>query len=238
MQKATPLTTDTSIQEYGGEPIIGYRKRQVGCLGIWLFITGILILIGGIVALLAGSDSAQTPSNIVRGIVFSIIALGMIWIQVEDRGDHLLLTTGPCRWALCGCGKEKIPYSNIRDYGVTQTCFYGHGVHCSAVKLFNQCSCCCGDNISRCCGHKTIRLTINERAQGLGAKDTTDCCCESMCLSCFCGENGHWIGKGCCFQPCCNPCNANCCAMNTVFISTNDPNGFMGLLNQKVQSNG
>eukprot|EP00483_Globobulimina_turgida_P002202 UN02204 len=147
----------------------------------------------------------------------------MLWIQVEDRGDHLLLTTGPCRWAVCGCGKEKIPYRNIRDFGVTQTCFYGRGIHhCSSVKLFNQCSCCCGDNRARCCGHKTIRLTINERPQGLGAKDPGDCCWEKCCLSCFCGENGSWIGRGCCFQSCFNPCNADCCAMNTVFISNHD----------------
>merc|ERR1719229_831425 len=229
-----PLTTDSNYQ-YGAEQIISYNRRQIGCIGILLLIGGILSFFGGIAAVAAGS--MENSQNIVQGIIMIIISLAMIWIRVEDRGDYLLSTTGPCRWALCGMGKEKIYYRNIKDYAVTQTCFYGFGIHsCSSVKLFNNCSCCCGGG--NYCGHKTVRLTIDERPQGLNAKDADDCCWESCCLSCCCGENGHYIGKGCCFQPCCNPCNANCCAMNTVFVSTNDPKGFIQLLNQKVRPDG
>ena len=64
--------------------------------------------------------------------------------------------------------------------------------------------------------------------------DDMDCCLEKCCLNSFYGENGKYIGKGCCFQPCCNPCNANCCMMNTIYVSTNDPRGLMNLLNTRT----
>eukprot|EP00483_Globobulimina_turgida_P009162 UN09181 len=213
MDGTQPLPTHQG-NPYGSQPVIAYHKRQIGCIGILCIIGGLGAFLGGIGSVLAGVY--DETSNIFTGIIWITIGLAMLWIQVEDRGEYLLLTTGPCRWALCGCGKEKFYYRNIRDYAVTQTCFYGFGIHsCSSVKLFNNCSCCCGGG--SCCGHKTVRLTINERPQGLGAKDSGDCCWESCCLSCFCGERRHYIGKGCCFQSLCNPCNANCCAINTVF---------------------
>eukprot|EP01083_Nonionella_stella_P010910 31038_1 len=235
MDGTQPLTDNTGANQYGSDPIIGYRRRQTGCIGILMLIGGILGFLGGLTSVISGEYG--NSGNLVSGIIWIIISLSMIWIQVEDRGDYILLTTGPCRWALCGMGKEKIFYRNIKDYAVTQTCFYGFGLpHCSSIKLFNNCSCCCGGG--NYCGHKTVRLTINERPQGMNAGDSDDCCWESCCLSCCCGERGHYIGKCCCFQPCFNPCNANCCAVNTVFVSTNDPQGLITLLNQKVHPDG
>ena len=177
----------------------------------------------------------SSNGNIVGGIIFLFWVFATFWIQVEDRGDHLLLTFGPCRWCLCGTGKEKIPYKNIRDYQISKSCFYGFGLPCcTSIKLFNSCSIgCCGKS-GRCCAHKTVKLTIKERVQADEAEEGTDCCCEKLCFRCCCGERGRYIGKGCCFQPCCNPCDANCCMVNTLFISTNDPEGLMKLLDSKV----
>ena len=180
--------------------------------------------------------------NAIFGILLILWGISTIWVNVEDRGDHLLIRYGPCRWMLCGMGKEKIPYRSIKDYEVTQTCFYGWGIgpggicNGSSVKLFNTCSCCYGYN-GKCCKHKTIRLTIKERPQAQNALDENgnDCCCEKCFFKACCGENGRYIGKGCCFQPCCNPCNANCCMVNTVFISTNDEDGLIALLNENCQ---
>ena len=90
-----------------------------------------------------------------------------------------------------------------------------------------------------CCGQKTVRLTVNERMFGHEAGDDADCCLESCCLeNCFgavCEEQcmGRAKGEGCCFAVCFNPCGVNCCAMNTMYISTNDPQGLVNLLNQK-----
>ncbi len=68
-------------------------------------------------------------------VVMSILwGLGFLWIEVADKGDHLLVTTGPCRWAWCGWGKEKVKYSEIRDYEVTKSCwFMSPGLCCSGV---------------------------------------------------------------------------------------------------------
>ena len=180
-------------------------------------------------------DCENYPGQLLGYAICGILwGIATMWTQIEDRGDYLLLTYGPCRWLLCGMGKEKVYYRNIRDYQISKSCFYGFGLpSCSSIKLFNTCSCCCGDNGSLC-GHKTIKLTIKERPQGLNAIDDSDCCCESCCLRLFYGDNGHYIGKGCCCQPVCNPCDANCCAMNTIFLSTNDVNGVLQLLTQKA----
>ena len=173
-------------------------------------------------------------------VFYAILLLGWafatIWTEIEDRGDHLLLTYGPCRFFLCGMGKEKIPYDLIMDFEITQTCSYGHGINCNTVKLFNTCSCCCGSD-AELCGHKTVRITIKERPQGMDAIDDDDCWFERCCLQCCCGERGRYLGKGCCCQPCCNPCNANCCMMNTIFISTNDARNLLRLLQEKTRRN-
>ena len=100
---------------------------------------------------------------------------------------------------------------------------------------FNTCSCCCGHK-ALCCGHTTVRLTIKERSQGLYALDDgKHCFFEKCCLKYCCGEGGEYIGKCCCFQPCVNPCNANCCMINNIFMSTNDPQELINLLKEKCQ---
>eukprot|EP01084_Bolivina_argentea_P272703 464378_1 len=222
----------------------GYTRQQCGCLWI-LFLIGGLLGLGSFFSFMACADSPQgiicnrvpvyigTDSNIFYCILFICWGLATIWLKIEDRGEHLLIHYGPCRWMLCGMGKEKIPYDRIRDFEVTQTCSYGFGINCNTVKLFNTCSCCCGE-LGRCCGHTVVRITVQERPQGYGAIDPTDCCCERCFLNCCCGARGKYIGKCCCFQPCCNPCNANCCMMNTIFVSTNDPEGLLQLLREKT----
>eukprot|EP00483_Globobulimina_turgida_P002381 UN02383 len=151
----------------------GYKRRQCGCL--WLFyIIGGLVGLGGFVVTIFVSD-VYVDTNILYCIILLCWGLATIWTQIEDCGDHLLITYGPCRWMLCGMGKEKIPYNLIRDFQVTQTCYYGFGLNCNTVKLFNTCSCCCGE-MGKCCGHNVVRITISERIQGQGAVDDTDCC--------------------------------------------------------------
>eukprot|EP01084_Bolivina_argentea_P161746 281539_1 len=147
-----------------------------------------------------------------------------MWVQVEDKGDYLLVTYGPLRWALCGMGKEKFRYEDIKDHAITNSCAYGHGIAgCTALKLFSSCSC--------CCGHKIVRLSINERYQGEKAGDNSDCCLESCCLKCCCGQAQFWGSGACCV--CFNPCRNNCCLVNTVHISTNDADGLLKLLDTK-----
>lgn len=223
-----------------GTPLINaYRRRQCGCQWVFLLVGGILTVLNFAVYLVLAIEDVDgaehmkyTQFQVGNGIASIVIALATMWITVEDRGEHLLVAWGPCRCFLCGMGKEKIKYSNIRSYQISKTCFFGMGL-LGAVKLFNTCSCCCGDMASLC-GQQTIQLTINERPQALDADDVENWCCENCCIRCCCGERGYWCGKGCCFQPCCNPCDVNCCAMSTIFISTNDPNGLMQLLDQKV----
>ena len=190
------------------------------------------------------SDYYYDEDDAYNGIIYAILlfcwGLSTVWTQIEDRGDYLLITYGPCRWLLCGMGKEKVYYRNIRDYQISKSCFYGFGIPCcTSIKLFNTCSCCCGDANASFCGHKTVKLTIRERPQGLHAiDDNEDCCAEKCCLQCCYGDNGDYCGKGCCCQPCCNPCDANFCAMNTIFVSTNDVEGVMQLLNEKAGIDG
>merc|ERR1719273_1527663 len=67
-----------------------------------------------------------------------------------------------------------------------------------------------------------------------------DCCLEGCCLrNCFgakCSEQclGGVCGEGCIFSMCFNPCGVNCMTMNTMYISTNDPQGLISLLNNKT----
>jgi len=117
----------------------------------------------------------------------------------------------------------------------------------------NQCSCCqcacCGPagsvrgGVKGFCGQTTVRLSINERNMGHGAAEDGDCCLEGCCLrNCFgakCSEQclGGVCGQGCIFSMCFNPCGVNCMTMNTMYISTNDPQGLVDLLNRKCNMN-
>jgi len=231
-----PTTADQQDVENPGQSqtgATGYCRRQPTFFG-WM------MLIGGI--LNVASAATGDLNNVGNGIVYIIIGLAIMYFQVEDKGDYLLVTSGPMRWGLCGEGKEKIKYSEIRDYEVTKTCFFGFGLPCcTSVKLFNSCTCCCaccGGDMGGCCIQRTVRLTINERMQAKDARDPDDCCLEACCLDNCCGDACLTSGQGCCCRSVCNPCGANCCAVNTVFISTNDPQGLIELLNSKVTGNG
>jgi len=231
----------TSNVEYQAMSTSGtYKRRQCGCQWVFLLLGGLCLIasFGAYVVLkVEGEDDiaasmAYTQWQLGNAIGAIAIALATLWVTVEDQGDHLVVAWGPCRCFLCGAGKEKIKYSNIRSYQISKTCWFGVGL-LGAVKLFNTCSCCCGEMASLC-GQQTVQLTIKERPQALGADDGDNWCCENCCIRCCCGERGFYCGKGCCFQPCCNPCDVNCCAVSTIFISTNDANGLMQLLDQKV----
>jgi len=238
-------TTDAPPQGQAALASTGgtYCVRQVGLLGILMILAG-LSQIPSIIF----QEDYGAPGNLV---VYIILGLGFLWIQVEDKGDYLLVTSGPCRWLYCGWGKEKVNYAEIRDYEVTKTCFYCvPGECCLGIRLMNNCSCIqcgfCGTSVSMpggCCSQTTVRLTINERNFGLNAKDDGDCCLEGCCLeNCFgakCLEPCCCAGprgEGCWFSIC-NPCRANCCVMNTMFLSTNDPEGLINLLNSKTGKN-
>ena len=197
--------------------LTGYNRRQQGSLWIVFLLVGLASL----------PDILRYDfASFIEGIFFIAWAFGIMWNQVEDKGDHLLVQYGPCRWTLCGTGKEKIRYRNIKDYGITRSCAYGFGiVCCSGLKLFSICNC--------CCGHKVVRLTINERYQAEDASDSSDCCLESCCFKCYCGKKAERYGNGGCFRHCFNRCNANCCLINTVYISTNNADELLQLLNQK-----
>lgn len=212
----------------------GYCRRQPAFFGWMMLIGGILTLAGAVVG--------EQYNNAGNGIAYIIMGLATMYFQVEDKGDYLLVTSGPMRWGLCGEGKEKIKYADIRDYEVSKTCFFGFGMPCcTSVKLFNSCTCCCnccGGDMGGCCVQRTVRLTIKERMQAQGARDPDDCCLEALCLENCCGDACLSCGACGCCQSVCNPCGANCCAINTVFISTNDPQGLIELLNAKVTGNG
>jgi len=242
-QDTAQETQDAPVQVSAGAAG-QYCKRQVGLIGILLIVSGVAQL-----GNLATGEVNTMVNAIVNCIVYCLMGLGMLWFQVEDKGDYLLVTSGPCRWMMCGWGKEKVKYSEIRDYETTKTCLFGEpGYPCTGIRLMNQCSCCqcgfCAPSASYlsggCCGQTTIRLAINERHFGTDAHDPErDCCLEGCCLrNCFgakCGQPclGGVCGEGCIFSMCFNPCGVNCMTMNTMFISTNDPQGLIALLNNK-----
>ena len=91
-----------------------------------------------IVLLVEEVDGAEhmtyTQWQVGNGISAIILALATMWITVEDRGEHLLVAWGPCRCFLCGMGKEKIKYSDIRSYQISKTCWFGMGL-LGAVKV-------------------------------------------------------------------------------------------------------
>lgn len=111
-----------------------YYQRQVGLLGILLIISGIAQL-----ARLATSDW-----GVIGIAIFEVLwGLGFLWIEVEDKGESLLVTTGPCRWTWCGWGKEKVKYSEIRDYDIAKTCMLTMpGSFCTGVMdTYFMCRC-------------------------------------------------------------------------------------------------
>lgn len=227
----------------------GYTKRQVGLIGILLIVSGVCQFGNIYDAEEEGITNESIVNCIVGFIIYTLMGLSFIWIEVADKGDYLLVTTGPCRFLECGWGKEKVQYSEIRDYEISKTCWLTTpGLCCTGVRLMNQCSCCqcgccgpAGSLAGGCCEHKTVRITINERGFGHNAADESDCCLEKCCLNnCF-GANcyeaecgGRKKGEGCCFATCFNPCGVNCCAMNTMYVSTNDAQGLINLLNEKT----
>lgn len=239
-------TTDALEEATGGGGGGGYVQRQIGLLGILLIING-------------GASAAQAVlagywGGLGQPVCYILTGIALLWIEVADKGDYLLVTSGPCRWFLCGWGKEKVQYSEIRDYEVVKSCWYTipeMGM-CTGVRILNQCSflqlSCCGPAGTLkggCCGHKTVRLTIDDRMFGHNAADDdTDCCLENCCLkNCFgakcAGEcAGGVCGEGCIFSKCFNPCGANCCSMNTMYISTNDAEGLIALLDSKSTKKG
>jgi len=245
MADDTPAATDTAtetteepvqVEVSSGGAAGGYCKRQVGLIGILTIIMGVAN---------AGYIAQGNYGAAINVILYILWGLGYLWIEVADKGDHLLVASGPCRWAWCGWGKEKVKYSEIRDYEITKTCWlYTPGQCCTGVRIMNQCSCCqcgccgpAGSMVGGCCSQRTVRLTVNERMMGHGAGDDNDCFLEKCCLAnCF-GEVCVARGMGLCFQPCCNPCKVNCCAMNTMYVSTNDAEGLVALLNNKTGKN-
>merc|ERR1712013_291865 len=229
-----PLANDQTDQEFqDNRDSVRYKERQCGCFWVFYLIGGII----GIVTFISSMASGHylVTNDIVGAVIILIWAAASAWTQVEDMDHYLLVTYGPVRWLLCGMGKEKVLYSRITDFSLTQTCTYGVGCNCAypTIKLFNTCSCCCGG--ASLCGQKTVQIGIRERPHGGGAGDDGDCCLEACCLANCYGENGKYIGKGCCCQPICNPCNANCCMVNTLFVSTNDPEGLLRLLEEKTR---
>jgi len=246
-----PAAQETT-QEQAASMADGYCKRQIGLIGIMLLIGGVAAIAGGVVSIVFATDERPAnPNSIGQGIGMIITGLGFLYIDVEDKGDYLLVTSGPFRWCLCGWGKEKVKYSEITDFSTAKTCWYSIPEYacCTGVRLMNQCSCtqmdCCGSNMlvggAGCCSQRTVRLTIKERNFGHEAVDGDECCLEKCCLErCFgatCSQDcfGGPCGEGCCFS-CCNPCGVNCCSMNTMYISTNDPEGLIDLLKNKTNT--
>jgi len=223
-QEEAPLTDN---------PIEGYKKKQCGMIWVGYLIAGL----GGVANLYVAitQQNWTTMGEITGSVILLVYVFAAMWTNVEDCEDHLLITYGPLRWLLCGFGKEKVRYGDVLSFEVTRTCSYGAACRCDYhnIKLFNTCSCCCMGG--RLCGHTTVQIVVKERPHGEDAVDDTNCCCENICLKACFGENGKYIGKGCCFQPCCNPCNANCCMMNTIYVSTNEPNKLLQLLRTRTQ---
>ena len=288
-------TAEVAIENNADQPV-KYRKRHVGLMGF----LGILTLSTELKYPFMFESHGELwgwPPVIVMCMIWICLGMGFLWIEISDEGDYLLVRSGPWGWSWMGCGKEKIKYSEIRDYSISRMCWFpGPGQCCSGVtipdlsslplseslsssafvhrvfpltltpfgftivnldhfeqiRLMNQCSLCCQpswcgpagtlnpDARCRCCRQKTIRLTVNERMFLQDAADSDDCCVEKLCLEHCCGakcdENcmGGPRGGGCCFAICCNTCGANLCAMDTMYISTEDPDGLIDLLNRKT----
>merc|ERR1712242_594725 len=104
----------------------------MGILAILNFVAYIVLEVNGNDA---GDRLKYSQYDIGNAIAAIFVALATMWITVEDRGEHLLVAWGPCRCFLCGSGKEKIKYSDIRTYQLTKTCWFGAGL-IGAVKLY------------------------------------------------------------------------------------------------------
>ena len=77
----------------------------------------------------------------VNVILYIAWGLSFLWIEVADKGDYLLVTTGPCRWLMCGWGKEKVKYSDVRDFQIVKSCwFMTPGVCCTGVRIPFYCT--------------------------------------------------------------------------------------------------
>lgn len=119
--------------------------------GILAVLNFALYLVLAIEDLDGAEHMKYTQFQVGNGIASIVIALATMWITVEDRGEHLLVAWGPCRCFLCGMGKEKIKYSNIRSYQISKTCFFGMGL-LGAVKVQYI------KHIIFCCGILTLDM--------------------------------------------------------------------------------
>ena len=192
-----------------------YNVRQWGCLWIlFIFLSYICFMVA------MNINIIDCTSSLLRVFLFYCSTqclfwgISTIWLNIEDCGDYLLIRHGPCRWMSNGLGREKVQYTEIKSYDTT------FGFRCfDKVKVFNTCSCCCGYNAKCCCCQKTIRLKI---------KDGDECCWETFCIS-YCGG----CNSGCYNFVCCDVCCFCCRNIHSIFISTNDADGLIALLNEK-----
>lgn len=222
---------------------IGFKDKQYGCIGLLLVIISLASIIASIVLYLyipndTNDDytvyiAVQASRMLFYGIFFLFIGLGQLYIEVEDDGDCLLVNYGPFRHCLCGFGKSKIRYRDIKDYEISRSCAYGVGVIFGS-KLFSSCS------IGLPCffKHEIIRITVKERYVGHDVLDVNDCCLEYCCMRCCCdgniNGNAEHCGNGFICQ-CCNGCKANCLRYNTFYISTNKSQEFINNLRSKCE---
>ena len=147
-----PNETSNVSQPNSVDSVHGYNQKQAGLLWLACFAYGLYSL------LLGSFTSDCNWDMIILGILLILWSSGIQWTQVQDKEDHLLLTWGPLRWILCGMGKEKIGYEDIKDYSITNTCFYGFGIPCcTGLKLFTTCSCGCKQDSSITCQRNISR---------------------------------------------------------------------------------
>ena len=53
------------------------------------------------------------------GLMFLFLAIGSIWLEIEDKDDHLSVKYGPMRiFFCCRCQKSEIKYSDILEWTV------------------------------------------------------------------------------------------------------------------------
>eukprot|EP01084_Bolivina_argentea_P025473 47372_1 len=87
------------------------------------------------------------------------------------------------------------------------------------------------------CSQNVVQIAIVPQYQGSNLSGTYNCCLEEIVLiCCYYPQPGKFWGKGgccCCF----NTCGANCCLVNTIYVTTENSNQIVKSL-KKRQSDG
>ena len=116
---------------------VKYQKRHVGLMGF----LGICVVFAELKYPFMFDSHDEWwgwPPIALICIGWFCLGMGFLWIEISDEGGYLLVRSGPWGWSWMGCGKEKIKYSEIRDYSISRMCWFpGPGQCCSGVTIID-----------------------------------------------------------------------------------------------------